>query len=207
MKKTKRILTAVLAAAVAAVSCSSMISASAASGKYYAYRYYFDVSANANIDAYNANISHSSSSVIYAGSAKGNLGGTFSVSDVSVTTSRRITYVNYESSSPSSNSGYLGFVTFKTLTTSTPTVTVTLVSGDNIANSVSVNKILLGDVNFDGKVDNTDYELLKKCAVGSVSFSNTQFRAGDIDGNNEINTRDVINLLQYIEGTNDSVLG
>lgn len=206
MKKTKRILTVAMAAAVVAISCSSMFSVSAAT-QYNAYRYYFNVSAGAEIDAYNANISHSPSSVIYADSAKGNLDGTFTASDVSVTASRSVTYINYTNSSPSSKSGYLGTVTLKTLTIGAPTVNVTLISGTNTTNTVTVDKVLLGDLNFDNQIDQEDVRMINLYLSQIVIFNSEQFKAADINDNGYIDDEDAIRISCYVNGATDSVLG
>lgn len=206
MKKTKRILTAVLATSVAAVSCGSVFSASATSGKYTAYRYYFDASANAKITAYNANISYNPNNVIYVENKTGNLGGNFNVTNIPVTTVQNIIYINYTNQSPSSQSGELGFITFKTLTNDAPTVNVTLVSGDN-ANATSVYEALLGDVNLDGRVNEDDANLLNKALADAVTLNMQAHRNADVDGNGVLDANDSINIIQYVNGIHDSVLG
>ncbi len=206
MKKTKRILTAVLATSVAAVSCGSVFSASAASGKYIAYRYFFDTSANAKITAYNANISYNPNNVIYVENKTGNLGGNFNVTNIPVTTAQNIIYINYTNQSPSSQSGELGSITIKTLTNDVPTVNVTLVSGDN-ANATSVYEALLGDVNLDGRVNEDDANLLNKALAGVVTLNMQASRNADVNGNGAPDHNDSVNILQYVNGIHDSVLG
>ncbi len=206
MKKVKRFVTAALAAVFATVSFSSMFSVSAASDQYYTYRYYFDVSAGAKITAYNANIPYNPSNATYVTYGTGNLGGSFNAYNIPVTTAQSIVYVNYINENPAGSSGYLGNVTLNTRTAGAPTVNVTLASGDD-ANGISIQAVLLGDVDLDGKVTEDDVTLLNKYTMNLVDFTKAQIRAADTNNDSIVDGNDAMRLLQYVEGVTDSVLG
>lgn len=209
MRITKRVFAAVMAASVAAVSLGSMFSASAAR-KYSTYHYYFDVPANTYATTCNANVSYNPNNTVYAGSANGNLGGTFAVNDIAITDTSSITYVNYTNSEPTSSAGVLGRLTFKTTTTA-PSVTVTLVKNDRgnnlVTSTVTAVPVLAGDVNLDGTVNDTDVTYLNKYLAGALSFSTEQWRAADVDADGEVGTIDSGRLVQYLNGNMESVIG
>ncbi len=160
MKNIKKALVSLTAAAVSAASFCAVTSASAEiSGKYNTYSYYFEVPANTYVKTCNANVSYNPNNVEFARSSKGNLGGTFKVSNIGITDTLKRTYVEYSNSSPSNKSGNLGYVTLKT-TSSIPSFNVTLVKNDRnntlVTSTVKVNRILMGDANQDEHVDIAD---------------------------------------------------
>ncbi|MCM1270141.1 MAG: dockerin type I repeat-containing protein [Ruminococcus flavefaciens] len=210
MKNVKKMLVSLMAAAASAVSLCVVSASSAANVKYNTYSYYFDVPENTYIKTCNANVSYNPNNVEFVKSSNGNLGGTFSVSDVGINETSKKTYVEYNNSSPSNKSGNLGYVTFKT-TSAIPSFSVTLVKNDRnntlVTSTVKVNRILMGDVNLDGVVNDTDMTYFQKYMIGSIKFNETQFRAADLDGDGSINGADFTRLMMYLEGSSDSVLG
>lgn len=210
MKKIKKVLVSFMAAAVSAASFGTATAASAENVKYNVFSYYFDVPENTYVKTCNANTSYNPNIVEFVRSSNGNLGGTFTASNIGITDTSKKTYIEYSNSSPTSKSGSLGSVTFKTKSTA-PNFTVTLVKNDRnntlVTSTVKVNRILLGDVNLDGVVNDVDLTYLSKYLAGSIKFNTAQLRAADIDGDGEINSIDATRLMMYVEGVNDSVLG
>lgn len=210
MKKLKKVLASIMAATVSAVSFCSVLHASAATVKYDTYRYYFDAPANTYIKTCNANMSYNPTTTTYAGSSTGDLGGTFSVNDVGVTSTLRKNYVEYSNSSPNSSSGYLGYVTVKT-TSSAPTFSITQVTNDRdnslVTSTVAISRVLMGDVDLDGEVSIEDVQLLSQCLMGTASMNTTQARAADVNGDGTINSADTLCITKYLSGINDSVMG
>lgn len=208
MKNIKKVLISLTAAAVSAASFCAIPSASAASGKYKTYSYYFDVPENTYVKTCNANVSYNPNNVEFVRSNNGNLGGTFSVSNVGITDTSKKTYVEYSNASPSSQSGSLGFVTLKT-TSSVPSFSVTLVKNDRnntlVTSTVKVNRVLMGDVNLDGVVTQDDVTLLSRAVMGAAALNETQKRAADVDGNGKADATDALCINKYIAGVIDSV--
>lgn len=206
MKNIKKALVSLTAAAVSAVSFCAVPSASAASGKYKTYSYYFDVPENTYVKTCNANVSYNPNNVEFVRSSNGNLGGTFSVSNIGITDTSKKTYVEYSNASPSSQSGSLGFVTLKT-TSSVPSFSVTLVKNDRnntlVTSTVKVNRVLMGDVNLDGVVNEDDASLINRnLMVGAVI---PEPRAADVNGDGKIDSIDSLNIIKYTSGVFDSV--
>ena len=208
MKNIKKALISLTAAAVSAVSLCAIPSASAENGKYKTYSYYFDVPENTYVKTCNANVSYNPNNVEFVRSGNGNLGGTFSASNIGITDTSKRTYVEYSNSSPSSKSGSLGFVTLKT-TSSVPSFSITLVKNDRnntlVTSTVKVNRVLMGDVNLDGVVNNDDVQLLNKAVLGAAALNETQKRAADVDGNGKADATDSLYISKYIAGVIDSV--
>lgn len=210
MKNIKKALVALTASAVSVASFCAVPSASAASGKYKTYSYYFDVPENTYAKTCNANVSYNPNNVEFVRSSNGNLGGTFSVSNIGITDTSKKTYVEYSNSAPSSKSGSLGFVTLKT-TSSVPSFSVTLVKNDRnntlATSTVKVNRVLMGDVNLDGVVNEEDVTLLNKAVLGAVLLNETQKRAADVNGDGVTDSIDSLNIVKYNAGVFDSVCG
>ena len=214
MKIVKRFLVSLMATAVSASSLSVIPSVSAASGKYKTYSYFFDVPANTYVKICNANTSYNPNNVEFVRKGKekfvnsADLGGTFNVSNIGVTDSLKRTYIEYSNASPTNKEGNLGYVTLKT-TSTIPSFSVTLVKNDRgntlVTSTVKVNRVLMGDVNLDGIVDVKDVELLNKACMGTASLNKSQLRAADVDGNNQFDSTDSLNILKYVQGIKDSV--
>ena len=205
MKKLKKVLLSLMAAAISATSLCSVIPASAATGKYNAYSYYFDVGENVCVQKLSASMSYNPSNTAYVRSGNGNLGGYFNVTVTSNTIS-----VNYSNSAPVSAAGYLGFVTIKTTATPPPSFVISQVTnatGTSISTSnVTVSRILMGDVNLDGSVTQEDAELVNRAVLGKTTLNTTQQRAADVNGNGTVDATDSLNILKYVNGVIDCVV-
>ena len=59
----------------------------------------------------------------------------------------------------------------------------------------------LGDINANGKIDMTDYILLKRAYFGTYKFTEEQNKVGDINKNNKIDMTDYILLKRVYFGT------
>ena len=59
----------------------------------------------------------------------------------------------------------------------------------------------LGDVNGDGVIDNKDLKLVENYIMGTVAFTEKQFKAADVNKDNMIKTIDYIKIQNYINGT------
>jgi len=62
---------------------------------------------------------------------------------------------------------------------------------------------MLGDVNFDGRINSTDYSRLKRYVIKSLEFTDPEehqkfIAAADVDGNGRINSTDLYVLNRYI---------
>lgn len=58
-----------------------------------------------------------------------------------------------------------------------------------------------GDVNQNGKIDSTDYMLVKRYVLGTVRLTDAQLLAADIDRNGTINLLDYMMLKRHVLGT------
>ena len=58
-----------------------------------------------------------------------------------------------------------------------------------------------GDINDNGKIDMTDYILLKRAYFGTYDFTEMQYNRGDINGNGNIDMTDYILLKRAYFGT------
>ena len=205
MKKLKKVLLSLMAAAISATSLCSMIPASAATGKYNAYSYYFEVGQNVYVKKCSASASYNSSNTAYVRSSNGNLGGYFTV-----TTSSNKISVSYNNNAPVGAAGYLGYVTLKTTATPPPDFIISEVinaSGTSISTSnVKVSRILMGDVNQDGSVTQEDVVLLNKAILGKTTLTEAQNRAADVDGDGRIDSIDSLNISKYVSGVIDCVV-
>ena len=207
MKNIKKAFASITVAMVSVFSFCAIPSASAESGQYKTYSYYFDVPENNTyVKTCNANVSYNQNNVEFVRSSNGDLGGTFSVSNIGITDTSQITYVEYSNSAPSSKSGNLGYVTLKTKS-SVPSFNVTLVKNDRnntlVTSTVKVNRVLMGDVNLDGVVNNEDVELLNKNLMVGTELSEP--RAADVNGDGNIDSVDSLSILKYTLGVYDSV--
>lgn len=101
MKKFKKVLVSLTAAAVSSASFCTVPSVSAGvSGKYNTYGYYFEVPENTYVKICNANLSYNPNYYEFIMSRTGDLGGAFIVNDIMVTDASRKLYVEYNNSSP-----------------------------------------------------------------------------------------------------------
>ncbi len=69
----------------------------------------------------------------------------------------------------------------------------------NIVNgSITVQKIIPGDINGDGSVDNRDIIMIARYLVRLVEFTDTQKKAADFNRNGEINNVDLILMARFV---------
>lgn len=61
-------------------------------------------------------------------------------------------------------------------------------------------KINYGDINDDGKVNSTDYSLLKRFMLGTISESQINTEAADVNGDGRINSTDYALIKRYLLG-------
>ncbi|GAE89984.1 dockerin type I domain-containing protein [Acetivibrio straminisolvens] len=73
--------------------------------------------------------------------------------------------------------------------TSTPTPTPTPIS------------IIYGDLNSDGKTNSTDYALMKRFLLDSISLTNEQIKAADVNLDGKVNSTDYAVLKRFILGS------
>ena len=83
-----------------------------------------------------------------------------------------------------------------------PTPTITVGPTPSVT-PTSVPGIMLGDVNFDGRINSTDYSRLKRYVIKSLEFTDPEehqkfIAAADVDGNGRINSTDLYVLNRYI---------
>lgn len=210
MKKQNRLF-AFLASVITAITSLTMtpLSASAEANSIYQqlYRCSFYVPENTYPVKINANNLYNPAEVRYYNHGTdcvglNFIGGTFNVSNVEITDSQEITYINYVSSSPSKEAGYIGFVDFLAYS-EPPQFTITSIKndrGNNLAlNTVSVNFNIMGDVNADDIVNINDYHLLSKAIAGTYEPTVQGMINADMNGDGKIDFKDsnlLINLLQ-----------
>lgn len=60
---------------------------------------------------------------------------------------------------------------------------------------------LRGDVNRNGRVDSTDYMLLKRYVLGTTRLSDEQMFFADVDRNGKVNSLDYVLLKRHVLGT------
>lgn len=206
MKKFKKVLVSLTAAAISAASLCIVPSASAeVSGKYKTYSYYFEAKPNTYIGICKANTTYDTSNVEYYRNCNGNLGGKFSVSNTGSGTTKKVS-VEYRNSSPTNESGYLGYVTFKTtseLSSSFFKIT-SLVNdrGNNLIvdESIEIIPILMGDVNLDGRVEIADATLILQSLTNNVYYelSEKGKLAADVNFDGVVNRADA-EIIQQLD--------
>lgn len=211
MKKFKRIIAA-LTSLVSVVSLYSVFSVSAsASTRYdtYAYVFYSPVDTYIKL-LHGSSDFYSNSDCIYLWSKNGSLGGQFSVETMHLGSEQKSNFY-YENSSPNSKAGIMGSAVYK-VPQGKSSFNVDIISLINDRNnsldvkSVSVNKLLMGDVNLDGRVNNDDVTLLNKYISGTVIFNETQIIAADVTNNGEIDFNDYSCIIRYVTGNSNIVV-
>ena len=77
----------------------------------------------------------------------------------------------------------------------------------NILNvGVNATTVLMGDLNFDNYIDDADVQLINQHILGSITLSNNQLLAADVNNSGTINSVDLLRLMQYINGSRSSIL-
>lgn len=205
MKKFKKVLVSLTAAAISAASLCVVPSASAGvSGKYNTYGYYFEVPENTYVKTCNANLSYNPNYYEFIMSRTGNLGGAFIVNDIGINDASKKLYVEYNNSSPSANKGYLGFVALKTNLSSAPDFNVTLVKNDRnntlSTSTVKAKRYLMGDANQDGRVTMADATAIMQ-SMGNpdkYGLSDEGMCAADVNFDGMVSFAD-IDLIQKLD--------
>ena len=72
---------------------------------------------------------------------------------------------------------------------------------DTSSGDASPDETLVGDVNFNNKIDMVDYILLKRTYFRTYKFNDAQNKAGDINKNGEIDMTDYILIKRIYFGT------
>jgi hypothetical protein len=72
---------------------------------------------------------------------------------------------------------------------------VNLYEGNNLLDSVTV--VIVGDVDGDSVVDNTDYLRVKAAFLGSFKLSRAEGFAADVDGNGALDLTDYMRIRSY----------
>jgi len=63
--------------------------------------------------------------------------------------------------------------------------------------------IVYGDLNNDGRTNSTDYSLMKRYLLGSISFTNEQLKAADVNLDGKVNSSDYTVLRRFLLGSID----
>ena len=63
--------------------------------------------------------------------------------------------------------------------------------------------VVTGDINFDGKVDSLDSEMIKAARLGSISLTDVQKQAADINADGKVNRIDSFIMLLYRAGSRE----
>lgn len=207
MKKFKKVLVSLTTAAVSAASLCIVPSASAVvSGKYSTYKYVFKVNKTKTymVECYAGTTeSYDSNYTEFYKSGDGNIGGTISVNNIRLNSSSRMTYMEYNRSSPLIESGYLGYIAFKT-TSTPPTLKMTSVvddRGNELKESyVTVIPILMGDVNQDGRVEIADATLILQYLTNKDEYNLTEngLLAADVNFDGSVTAADA-HLIQELD--------
>ncbi len=72
------------------------------------------------------------------------------------------------------------------------------VFGDMPASACEIKRPeVIGDVNFDGRIDSNDALAVLRNVVGLLAFDDVQARLADVDGNGELNSVDSLYILKY----------
>ena len=75
---------------------------------------------------------------------------------------------------------------------------------DDIAQILAVEfKLIFGDVNGDGAINQTDADLLSSAVSNTVTLTDAQKAAANVDGEGEVDWRDALALKQYVDQTID----
>ena len=61
-------------------------------------------------------------------------------------------------------------------------------------------RYLLGDVNADGVINQTDANMILQASVGSITLTSAQQKRADVNFDGVVNTADSLKVNQYIGG-------
>ena len=210
MKKFKRVLAAITTVAVSAVSFCSMFTASADTTQLKTFRIFHEVTANSDIAFFDYTINYSSK-VSATTSIKTNLldNGYFTSTNNgkvqatylgnSINTNGIIATTDFYT--PMSVSSIFNEISYN--------ATIRNSNNNNIdPNSITMTSVLMGDVNQDGVVDNTDVSDLNKYIMSHTKFplSEKAILAANVindydnDGNPKIDSKDAMQITNYCLG-------
>ena len=87
---------------------------------------------------------------------------------------------------------------------------ITIATGNDSLTSANihystVDDIIKGDVNLDGKVSTADLLSLKKYLLGITELSDQQFTSADINEDGKVSTADLLSLKKYLLGVVDTL--
>lgn len=206
MKKFKKVLVSLTAAAVSAASLCVVPSASAEiSGKYNTYKYVFKVEKkNSYIVEFYASTKeeYNPNDIEFYKSGKGDIGGTFTVNDVATGYLSRMTYLEYKSSSPLMGTGDLGYIIFKTKSEA-PSLVKSIIDdrGNELKEDyVTATPILIGDANQDERVTIADSTAILQ-SLGNpdkYGLSEKGTIAADVNFDGKVTNEDAL-LIQKLD--------
>ena len=73
------------------------------------------------------------------------------------------------------------------------------ISKDNQQQDSSETKLRMGDVNGDGKINKTDYDMIQQYYVGTGTLTEEQKKRADVDGDGEITTNDALWVSKHYD--------
>ncbi len=207
MKKIKKILTAIATTTISAVSLCSMFSVSAETTQLNTFRIYHNVAANSNISFFDFTINYSS--IITANPSK----KTALLNDGYFSSFNNGKVVSRYNGNPIKSSGtiattdfYAPMSTTKIFNEISYSATISDDKGNNKdPNSITMNAVLLGDVNQDNIVNNDDAVALNMYLIDSKAnpLSENGVLAADVTGDGILNTIDSAVILNYTSGLID----
>lgn len=72
--------------------------------------------------------------------------------------------------------------------------------GDEEDDPKPTDKVVKGDANKDGKVDSTDYAVVKRYMNGKVTLDEAALKNADVDGSGEVDEKDAKLIMDYVLG-------
>ena len=73
------------------------------------------------------------------------------------------------------------------------------ISKDNQQQDSAETKLRMGDVNGDGKINKTDYDMIQQYYVGTGTLTEEQEKRADVDGDGEITTNDALWVSKHYD--------
>lgn len=205
--KVKKAIVSFLTAAIASMSLSSVMTASA-SGLDKTFRIYYSVASNSGVASMSSNLKYDYSKVEVKKVIRGNLGGSHGFSQ----TEYGDMDVIYRNTGNLNAAGVLMFVSFDAPSNATKLsdyASYKITSVKNSAgvslsnNKVTMETVLVGDILGDGEVKNNDLLALNNYLNGNLVLEGSALKAADINGDLNVNNADYELLRKYILGTAD----
>ncbi len=207
MRKIKKILTAIATTTISAVSLCSMFSVSAETTQLNTFRIYHNVAANSNISFFDFTIYYSS--IITANPSKKTAllnNGYFSSFNNGKVVSRYNGNPIKSSGTIATTEFYAPISTKKIFDEISYSATISDNNGNNKdPNSITMNAVLLGDVNQDGIVNNNDVADLNMYLLDPDNYPLTgnKLLAADVMGDGIIDASDSLLIMNYVNGSID----